>query len=422
MRGFWGLLLGSLVLFGCGEVRQENSGGSAPQSAATDDPLSKDVQRATWFGPKHTPMGKQLRDINCRGDYNLHTLTQGQRLWVLCAPSEHFYGGTLMSIEPTKGEILAYWPFPQEIPLASIEGIAPLPNDQLAVLYQVRAPSREKPLFALAITGAEGWAMYPQEISGMAIPQGIAWIKDGVEVVFDTKVSFQYRQEELKSLTIVRMTPDGKREDRSFALSCPAGESCELYAAYPRKGENQWRAILSTNSAIFEQSEGDALEPSALPKESANRLDLSVSGIVGRSVYAEDLKAILTPEGKILAHEEAPRGVERELYEAHSETFTIKDGYLRSYCLWEMVGSRAIVQKINGRTLRTDIIKSTGMLAITDATNPAQPKEKQVGPVAGRILKWRCSDLAEGAFLEKPEGGYWLVGESGCYISLPPVW
>jgi hypothetical protein len=416
------------AFLGCGSVRQEEASSSEKPKSAEEMMEVGGVLRMSWFGPGHQALEVQLRNRQCHNPYEFHSLQYGDNLWVACEPDDRFHGGVLTKLNPTKKEVQSYWTFPQLLPLERIVGLAPTPDEQLAILYQI-AGAQNKKIYAMAITGPEGWALPPVELGSFENILGVSWNNHSVEVVTAaTTEVFNTRDPMLAttlpsasiSALIVSMTPEGKRSERNVVMTCNAETSnkCEMLAAYRRSDDGAWRILLDEGPAgIKECKEDGTSEASSIT--SFKDLELSVSGILAHDRH---VTATLEANGKTTPHPEPPRGVESEAYEAHTSRFRMEGEYLRTYCLWEMVGSQAILQNINGRLLYTDLIQSSGMLAITDATNPSQPKEKQVGPIAGKIFKWRCTDLEEGTFVPQSKGGYWLVGENGCFVPLPSIW
>jgi hypothetical protein len=418
MKKAWVGLLVSVL--GCGSVRQEEGTTQEKPKTAEETMEVGGVLRMSWFGPGHKAMEVQLRDRQCRSPYEFRSLQYGESLWVACEPDDRFHGGVITKLDPNKKEAQSYWAFPQILPLDRIVGFAPAPNEQLAILYQIKG-AQNKNILALGLTGPEGWALAPLELGSFQHILGMSWNNNAVEIVTIKETrnesAFERSAEAPALISIITIKPDGARSERSTNITCQ-GEPCNIKAAYRRSNESAWRILVDKESlGIAEFTEDGTSTPSAI--KSLDDVELSASGLLGRDYR---VKATLEPNGTTTTHPEAPRGVENEAFESHTSRFRIEGEHLRTYCLWEMVGSRATLQNINGRMLYTDLIKSSGMLAITDATNPSQPKEKQVGPIAGKIFKWRCTDLQEGTFVPQKQGGYWLVGENGCFVPLSGVW
>jgi hypothetical protein len=412
-----------VVLLSCGSVRQEEDSVSEKPKSAEEAMEVGGVLRMSWFGPGHKALEVQLRDRQCRSPYEFRSLQYGESLWVACEPDDRFHGGVLTRLDPNKKEAQSYWLFPQILPLDRIVGLAPTPNEQLAILYQIKGP-QDKKILALGITGSEGWSLAPLELGSLEHVLGISWNHNAVEIVTTTKptndIGLTTSEAAPSLVSIITLKPDGVRSERSAKITCDgeASKQCGIRVAYRRPNDPIWRILVEEwPSGVTEFKEDGTSQPS--PITSLDDLDSSASGLLGQTYR---IKATLEPNGTTTLHPEAPRGVENEAYESHTSRFRIEGEHLRTYCLWEMVGSRAVLQNINGRMLYTDLIKSSGMLAITDATNPTQPKEKQVGPIAGKIFKWRCTDLQEGTFVPQKKGGYWLVGENGCFVALSSIW
>jgi hypothetical protein len=401
----------AFLLVGCGSTKEDFG----------------QVKRAYWFGPGHAAIEEDARgSVPCIGS---SSLVQGSKMWSVCTPNSTFKNGSLLSIEPELGEVRAYWPFSSALPLKSTEGFALLSDGSLGVLYEVQIANQEKPLFAIAIAGKETWVLPPTEIGSFGSLLGFFSVDGGVEAVFSKERSSAH-WDASQTVTIAHFSLDGKRQDRELNLACPKeGErlrDCEMLGAYHHKTDKKWHFLVSEffSHSVFDAPEGGEFLVSKVPDDIGIDINFSLSGLVD-SWFSTEL--LLSAEGLPLPLPESPRGSE-SLFTR--ERFRIEDGYMRSDYYWSMLGSQS-AQKINGKTLLTAIDKGERRfshrddeLTVTDATDLEKPKEMQIGPIAGKLFRyhWDCEDLKDGVFIARPQGGFWLLEESGCYVALPSSW
>ncbi len=370
-----------------------------------------------WVGPAGTPVvGAPGRDgllSGCRGDAVFETLSVGDALWTLCRGVSAFPAGAFARIEPAHGIGLIRWPLPKTLAIAHTVAVVPGPGGQVAFIYRARAV--DGPL-VLGVAADDGWRFFPTELAGQEYSRllGAAWIENDLEVAMVSGAPGD-RLAIWRDVTMLSLHADNSVRTRPVPLR-PMCVRCSAKAAYRSRGA--WRFLLQDEGNVLTDvsSIGDrkvsAYAGSAFA--APRGLDLTLSGLLLTGKVTKRLE----PDGSV--------GEPPKVPSAGSDLLTQRRHYARvADRLWWTPRwyGEATLQWVGGRLLvatRKQVGGGDGVaaddvqLVLSDATNPAQRRDRTVA----RVYDFSCGSLYSPAVLPRASGGYWLVATDGCYLAV----
>jgi hypothetical protein len=362
-----------------------------------------------WLGPHREALAERPM---CAGDIHLAMVVDGPRIWTVCS-------GALAQLDLVRGEGRIAWRFPTALEPQWTVGVLPGPGGRLAIVSAVAGG------LSLAIAGPSGWVRSPAHLpgGGALAPQvgflGMAFRGDTLEVAVRPTTTDDDTGQRTSPI-VIAYPPSGAPVETVVSrdrLGCPAG-SCIVQSAYLHPSALRWHFLLyafteppDSLTDVSQDGTRTVLDRT-LGFAAREAIVRTSSGALVTSVLSA--RVVQSRDGRITPLATTPAGLfPRSSYVA------MVDGELRPmwrftepaplYGVVHAIGTRTVVTRRNDPQFQDPALDAWRVLTISDVGESAPE-------IPARIDA--CTDLPNGVFLPRPEGGFWLVDASGCYIAL----
>lgn len=368
-----------------------------------------DARRVIWHNPDGTTVDKRLEPC---ANTTLESIVHDGAVWMPCDEKDYFGSGTgLARVDPGAGKATLL-PWPEEFPHHhNTQGAAAGPDGELCYAYHTGDNPRK---LVVGVAKGTEWLAPVRKLSTVEL-LGMDWQAASCEVVGIAEGGLP---------RIDQVTPDGVHS-RPFTPNwdefCGAQDYCQPLFAF-RDHDDQW--VLAYQQAL--QDGGVRylrVQPGQPPRPydtrpSARSISLSLDTLayeLGKISSPHRALTQVRADGRRVARAELP-GDPPSFEWAHYD-FSKERVLTRRYS-WQVSQATRyhLRHRVRGRVLQihgADL--DDPLLTVSDITDPDDVRSA----VVGRIPGYACGyQLTTGTFLTRPEGGYWLVGASGCYITM----
>lgn len=392
-------------------------GSSAVTGVALLGERHTGAREAVWHNPDGTTAKERMRGC---ANPTMESIVHDGAVWMACADNDSSGSQAgLARFDPGAGEVTVL-PMPEQYSQGSrrTRGAAAGPDGELCYAYSY-ADSPD--LIAIGVAKGTEWSVPVQGLSSSLL-LGMDWRGQACEAV--TAQPEQPPQLNLMSKDGVQTQPftDNWNE---FCGPEKTYRGCRPVFAF-RSPENRWVLVFSHYGPLLEEGGTHAsVEPGQTPRpfdvgRFENTLALHYDAEVhelGQMRAPNEPVIQVKADGTLAPIASRPNAV-RVILRMHydfTETRVLQQRYT---WLREVDGIEVVQRPVRGRLLR---IKSDGgfdenpLLTVSDVTDPNDVRSG----VVGRFPSFACgTELASGTFLTRPDGGYWLVGNSGCYVTM----